>query len=122
MKNQKSLSHADEDFDILGWWKFNAIRFPILSQLARDVLAMQISAVASESAFSTGGRILNDFRSYLSPKMVKALLCTQGWIRRTEATTRGETAEEVDKLDTCMPRLNINYLFILLKCTYFVLY
>lgn len=27
----KSLSHADEKFDILDWWKFIAIRFPILS-------------------------------------------------------------------------------------------
>ncbi|XP_042451632.1 zinc finger BED domain-containing protein RICESLEEPER 2-like [Zingiber officinale] len=45
-----------DTFDILGWWKQNCHRFPILSQIARDVLAIPISTVASESAFSTSGR------------------------------------------------------------------
>jgi hypothetical protein len=49
-------------FNILAWWKGQSFRFPILSTLARDVLAIPISTVASESAFSTGGRILDDFR------------------------------------------------------------
>ena len=40
-----------EDFDILGWWKVNSPRFPILSQLARDMLAILVSTVTSESAF-----------------------------------------------------------------------
>ncbi|CAN1331500.1 hypothetical protein LINPERPRIM_LOCUS35353 [Linum perenne] len=31
--------------------------------MARDVLAVPISSVASESAFSTGGRVLSNFRS-----------------------------------------------------------
>uniref|UniRef100_A0A3Q7J4X6 HAT C-terminal dimerisation domain-containing protein n=1 Tax=Solanum lycopersicum TaxID=4081 RepID=A0A3Q7J4X6_SOLLC len=47
-----------EDFDILSWWKVNSPRFPVLSQLARDVLAIPMSSVASECAFSNGGRIL----------------------------------------------------------------
>ena len=33
----------------------------MLSKLARDVLVVPISTVASESAFSTGGRILDPF-------------------------------------------------------------
>uniref|UniRef100_A0A3Q7GHJ3 HAT C-terminal dimerisation domain-containing protein n=1 Tax=Solanum lycopersicum TaxID=4081 RepID=A0A3Q7GHJ3_SOLLC len=47
------------DFDILSWWKVNSPRFPVLSQLARDVLAIPMSSVASECAFTTGGRILD---------------------------------------------------------------
>ncbi|XP_070029327.1 uncharacterized protein [Nicotiana sylvestris] len=57
-----------EEFDILSWWKTHAPRFPILSELARDVLAIPISSVASECAFSTGGRILDSFRSSLTTK------------------------------------------------------
>ncbi|XP_019242646.1 PREDICTED: zinc finger BED domain-containing protein DAYSLEEPER-like, partial [Nicotiana attenuata] len=70
-----------EDFDILSWWKTHAPRFPILSELARDVLAIPISSVASECAFSTGGRILDSFRSSLTPKCVQALICVQDWLR-----------------------------------------
>ncbi|XP_019242401.1 PREDICTED: zinc finger BED domain-containing protein RICESLEEPER 2-like, partial [Nicotiana attenuata] len=70
-----------EDFDILSWWKTHAPRFPILSELARDVLAIPISSVASECAFSTGGRILDSFRSSLTPKCVQALICVQDWFR-----------------------------------------
>ena len=38
----------DNDFDVLIWWKLNCHRFPILSNMARDVLAAPISTVASE--------------------------------------------------------------------------
>uniref|UniRef100_A0A3Q7JFE8 HAT C-terminal dimerisation domain-containing protein n=1 Tax=Solanum lycopersicum TaxID=4081 RepID=A0A3Q7JFE8_SOLLC len=40
------------------WWKVNEPRFPILAEMVRDVLAIPISSVASECAFSTGGRSL----------------------------------------------------------------
>nr|XP_009782796.1 PREDICTED: zinc finger BED domain-containing protein RICESLEEPER 2-like [Nicotiana sylvestris] len=70
-----------EEFDILSWWKTHAPRFPILSELARDVLAIPISSVASEYTFSTGGRILDSFRSSLTPKCVQTLICVQDWLR-----------------------------------------
>ena len=44
-----------EDFDILMWWKMNYFRYRVLSQIACDVLAIPISTVASEFAFSIGG-------------------------------------------------------------------
>ncbi|KAL5748545.1 hypothetical protein ACOSP7_025585 [Xanthoceras sorbifolium] len=36
------------DFDILIWWKANASKYPILSRVSRDVLAIPVSTVASE--------------------------------------------------------------------------
>ncbi|XP_019150687.1 PREDICTED: zinc finger BED domain-containing protein RICESLEEPER 3-like [Ipomoea nil] len=69
------------DFDVLRWLKVNSDRFPILSKMARDVLAVPISTVASESAFSTSDRVLDAIRSSLTPKIVEALVCAQDWLR-----------------------------------------
>jgi hypothetical protein len=77
LKVGKNNQHT---FDILAWWKAHKEEYPILGQLARDVLAMQVSTVASESAFSAGGRVLDPFRTRLDPTMVEALVCTKDWI------------------------------------------
>ncbi|XP_028104475.1 zinc finger BED domain-containing protein RICESLEEPER 2-like [Camellia sinensis] len=45
----------NQTFEILAYWKVNATRYRVLPQLARDVLAMPIPTIASESAFSIGG-------------------------------------------------------------------
>ena len=76
----KDVANKDE-FDIMYWWKMNGYKYPILSTIVHDVLAVPISMVASESAFSTGGRILDSFRSSLTPKTVETLICTQNWIQ-----------------------------------------
>ncbi|XP_057990566.1 zinc finger BED domain-containing protein RICESLEEPER 2-like [Hevea brasiliensis] len=72
-----------EEFDILKWWQLNSSRFSILSIMVRDILAVPISTVDSESTFSTGGRVLDPFRSSLTPKIVKALICAQDWLRKS---------------------------------------
>ncbi|KAG7543212.1 Ribonuclease H-like superfamily [Arabidopsis thaliana x Arabidopsis arenosa] len=69
------------DYDVLSWWKRNSSKYPILSELARDVLAIQMSSFAPESAFCTGGRILDPYRSSLTPYITEALICTQQWLR-----------------------------------------
>ncbi|CAL2228942.1 unnamed protein product [Prunus armeniaca] len=63
------------------WWKGNQTRYPILSQVAKDIFALPSSTVASENAFSMGKRIVDPFRSSLHPKMVEALVCTCDWLR-----------------------------------------
>ncbi|WVZ70874.1 hypothetical protein U9M48_019504 [Paspalum notatum var. saurae] len=72
-----------DNFDILAWWKSNALEYPTLSCMARDILVIPASSVPSESAFSMGRRIISDFRSRLAPKTVEALICLQDWIRGT---------------------------------------
>ena len=49
--------------------------------MACDILAVPVSTVASELAFSTGGRILDPFRTSLTPKIVQALMCARDWLR-----------------------------------------
>ena len=77
----EEIEVGKSNFDVLLWWKVNSPRFPILSEMARDVLSIPVSSVASECAFSTGGRILDSFRSSLTPKLVQALVCLQDWLR-----------------------------------------
>ena len=48
--------------------------------ICRDLLAIPTSTVASESAFSTRGRVLDSFRSSLTPRMAEALICGQNWM------------------------------------------
>ena len=67
-------------FDILAWWKNKREQYPILSQIVRDVMAIQVSTVASEFAFSAVGRVVDPYRSHLDPKMVHALICTKDWV------------------------------------------
>ena len=68
-------------FDVLGWWRNNSSKYPILAAIAKDVLAMQVSSVASESAFSTSNRILDPSRSCLTHYMIEVLMCTEQWLK-----------------------------------------
>nr|XP_009797845.1 PREDICTED: zinc finger BED domain-containing protein RICESLEEPER 2-like [Nicotiana sylvestris] len=54
-------------FDSLSWWKTNGLKFPTLQKIAPDLLAIPTSTVASESAFSTSGRLISPHRSKLHP-------------------------------------------------------
>ena len=60
-KNTEKIAKSNfvTKFDILLWWRVNSVNYPILSSIARDVLAISVSIVASKSTFSIGGRILN---------------------------------------------------------------
>ncbi|KAK1262103.1 hypothetical protein QJS04_geneDACA020360 [Acorus gramineus] len=69
-----------EDFNILHWWKINSPKLPTLGRMARDILAIPVTSVASEAAFSVGGRILDDSRLSLNPDIVEALVTVQDWV------------------------------------------
>ncbi|RVW61969.1 putative AC transposase [Vitis vinifera] len=48
--------------------------------IVRDIYAIPVSTVASESAFSTGGRRYQKHRSRLHPDTLEALMCAQSWL------------------------------------------
>ena len=66
--------------DILAYWKNNTDKYPILAQIVRDMMAIQVSTVASESAFSGTRRVVDPHRNRLDPEMVQALICAKDWI------------------------------------------
>ncbi|GKA13430.1 zinc finger BED domain-containing protein RICESLEEPER 2-like protein [Tanacetum coccineum] len=102
----EDVEDESDKFDILNWWKVNSRRFPVLSLLARDVLAIPISMVASESMFSTGGRVLDAFRSSLTPPVVESLICTQDWFRENSMMLDvAEYLDEIQKIEEARERV-----------------
>ena len=51
----------------------------MLSIIARDVLTVPVSTVASEVAFSAGGRVVNKKRCNLSPEAIEVVVCLKDW-------------------------------------------
>ncbi|KAL6141558.1 hypothetical protein ACLB2K_059846 [Fragaria x ananassa] len=78
--DEERLDRKTKEFDVLSWWKMEQLRYPVLGHLACDVLTIPISTVASESAFSIAGRVLDQNRSSLLPETVQALLCCRDWL------------------------------------------
>ncbi|CAN1346645.1 Zinc finger BED domain-containing protein RICESLEEPER 2 [Linum perenne] len=108
-----SSSDKKQRFDVLAYWKASALRFPILSEMARDVLAVPISSVASESAFSTGGRVLSNFRSSLTSAIVEALICAEDWLRSTSPDIFDPEEEENENEQLEFEKGNLWHLYCL---------
>ena len=85
---EEPLVARTPDFNILNWWKTNKGKYPILAEIAKDILAIPITTVASESAFSTGGRHLSPHRAKLHPDTLEAIMCTQNWLWASERGIR----------------------------------
>ncbi|CAN1301663.1 Putative AC9 transposase [Linum perenne] len=79
-----------DKFDVLKWWSSYGIAYPILSEMAKDMFGIPISTVASESAFSLGRRIMDEFRTSLHPTMLEALVCASDWLRDGESVVMDE--------------------------------
>ncbi|KAA8524372.1 hypothetical protein F0562_010795 [Nyssa sinensis] len=75
------------DFDILNWWKENGTKYPTLQRIAQDILAISVLTVASESAFSTSGRLVSPHRSRLHPITLEALMCSQRSLKQEGFTS-----------------------------------
>lgn len=79
--SEPRVQDTGSTFEILKWWKNNAERFPILSVMAKWFLTIQASSVASESAFSTSGRVLTPDRASMKPETLKALMLCESWLK-----------------------------------------
>ncbi|KAL4147980.1 hypothetical protein QTP88_002288 [Uroleucon formosanum] len=79
-KYKKELeSYREENYDIsddqiLDFWSKQALRFPYLSKLARQILAIPASSASSERSFSVDGRVIEQRRSCIDGSTVDAIL------------------------------------------------
>ncbi|CAN6855087.1 unnamed protein product, partial [Brassica oleracea] len=64
------MSDDDEEYEGIG-------------SLYSEMVSEAANEEASKTAFSTSGRILDHFRSCLTPYMIEALVCTQQWLRNS---------------------------------------
>jgi hypothetical protein len=48
-----------QELDIIHWWEYAGIKYPTLRKIARDIMAIPITTVPSESVFSIGGMIIS---------------------------------------------------------------
>ncbi|KAK1384015.1 Zinc finger BED domain-containing protein DAYSLEEPER [Heracleum sosnowskyi] len=65
--------------DVLGWWKANSTRYPRLSLMARDFLAIQATSVAPEDIFWSKGDEIDRQRFTMPLETTQALLCIKSW-------------------------------------------
>lgn len=70
-----------EDFVVLNWWKTSSIQYPILSRMARDVLAIPMSLATSYDAFYTEPRPVDERLTSLNLKLANYLVCTRSWFK-----------------------------------------
>ncbi|CAI0464031.1 unnamed protein product, partial [Linum tenue] len=77
----EDASPRSSNVGVLDWWRVNAGKYPLLQEVARDLPVVPVTSVASESAFSSGGRLLDPHRSRLHFETVEALMCSRSWIQ-----------------------------------------
>jgi len=63
---------AEDDDDVLAWWKIHAIHFPVLARIARDVLTIPGVSIAVERLFSSSKHTMSDARSSMAAATASA--------------------------------------------------
>lgn len=84
IKRYESFPAVSDNTDVLLWWKSMSSQFPVLSKVARDLLAIPGSSASSERAFSAGGNMITKKRASLGTKTVQAAQCLRSWMKMQE--------------------------------------
>ncbi|XP_058728425.1 zinc finger BED domain-containing protein RICESLEEPER 1-like [Vicia villosa] len=84
-------------FDVLTWWMGNEAKYPVLSKLAKDILTVPVTTVASEATFSAGKRIIDPKRSSMKTKTVEMVVCGGDWVKEKYGIKKGCTASILEE-------------------------
>ncbi|KAJ9566443.1 hypothetical protein OSB04_002409 [Centaurea solstitialis] len=83
-----------------------------MAAMAKDILAILASTVASEYSFSTGGRVLDTFRRSLTPTVVETLVCSHNWLRSKNVPLDiEEKLEELENFEADLKDLPLPQVF-----------
>lgn len=77
--------------DPLRWWRDHKTAFPLLSQMAIDVLSIPAMSAACERVFSQGKLTITSQRHCMRAATLELLLCLKDWLRN--GTLAGPAAE-----------------------------
>nr|GEY11686.1 zinc finger BED domain-containing protein RICESLEEPER 2-like [Tanacetum cinerariifolium] len=80
-------------FDVLDFWKEKESMFPVLTRMAMDLLTVQATLVAFESAYSTSGRVLSIRRTKLTPSSLQMCMCFKNHLDAQERQQHTSTLE-----------------------------
>ncbi|KAK3916388.1 hypothetical protein KUF71_006182, partial [Frankliniella fusca] len=99
------LCEIGDDSDILKWWKVHgSVRYPNLSSLAKEVLAIPASSAPSETVFSDANNLCSPQRSTMAPQTLNHFLLLRDYLRKENPdkpkTQSGEESEEDSDLDS----------------------
>lgn len=83
------VKYTDLNFDIMEWWKIYVLKFKILSKMTKYIFIISITIVAFESSFNVGGHVLSDYKIFISPITLDALVCSRNWIRDSYRPLKG---------------------------------
>ncbi|KAL8497849.1 hypothetical protein ACS0TY_021264 [Phlomoides rotata] len=78
---EESLLPRVHEFDVVGWWKVNRMKYPTLSKMARDILSIPVCTVPATSVFDTVRKEMDSYRCSLRPETVEALICAKDWLQ-----------------------------------------
>ncbi|KAL5541457.1 hypothetical protein UlMin_009167 [Ulmus minor] len=76
---EEPLVPRTEDFDVLDWWKSSSSRYPIVSKIARYVLAIPLSLSTSSDAYDIEPRPVEPSLTRLGPKAMNVMACFYSW-------------------------------------------
>ena len=72
------------NFDLSDYWRVHSTRFPNLSRMARDYLAIPGTSTPSERAFSAGRQLITDFRCSLKAETITACMLLKDWFKQPD--------------------------------------